>query len=67
MDNQFMSNAANETRVPAGWQESLTRSKAEIASGQSVPLLPILDRIRAAAERLEAAEPADVNKANTGR
>lgn len=62
-----MSNPANQTRLAAGWQESLTRSKAEIAAGQSVPLLPILDRLRAAAERLEADEPADTNKANTGR
>ncbi len=62
-----MSNVANQTRVPAGWQESLTRSKAEIAAGQSVTLLPILDRLRSAAERLEAGENADANKANTGR
>ena len=39
---------------PAGWEESLARSKAQIAAGQSVPLLPILDRLRASAERLEA-------------
>jgi hypothetical protein len=39
---------------PAGWRESLVRSKAQIASGESVPLLPILDRLRASAERLEA-------------
>jgi hypothetical protein len=56
-----MSNAANQMRVPAGWQDSLTRSKAEIAAGQSVPLLPILDRLRAAAERLETAESTDAN------
>ena len=35
-------------------RESLARSKAQIASGESVPLLPILDRLRASAERLEA-------------
>ena len=48
-----MSNAANQTRVSVGWQESLTRSKAENAAGQSVPLLPMLDRLRANSERLK--------------
>ncbi len=43
-----------ETPAPAGWHESLARSKAQIAAGRSVPLLPILDRLRASAERLEA-------------
>lgn len=36
------------------WQESLVRSKTQIASGESVPLLPILDRLRSLAKRLEA-------------
>jgi len=49
-----MSEAANPSQVPIGWRESLERSKAQIASGQSVPLLPILDRLRASAENLEA-------------
>ena len=39
---------------PAAWRESLERSKAQIAAGEAVPLLPVLDRLRAAAERLEA-------------
>ncbi len=38
----------------AGWLQSLARGKAQIASGETVPLLPILDRLRASAERLEA-------------
>lgn len=49
-----MSEAANPSRVPAGWLESLERSKAQLAAGQTVPLLPVLDRLRASAERLEA-------------
>jgi len=40
--------------APAAWLESLARSKAQIAAGESVPLLPVLDRLRATAERLEA-------------
>ena len=50
----IMSEAANPSRAPASWQQSLKRSKAQIAAGQSVPLLPTLDRLRASAERLEA-------------
>jgi hypothetical protein len=38
----------------AGWSESLKRSKAQIAAGDTVPLLPVLDRLRATAERIEA-------------
>jgi hypothetical protein len=40
--------------APNGWRESLARSQAQIAAGQSVPLLPVLDRLRATAERIEA-------------
>ena len=53
----------------AEWQESLVRSKAQIAAGESVPLLPILDRLRASAERLEAQQgvTADGLKVNASR
>jgi hypothetical protein len=40
--------------APDGWRESLERSKSQIAAGEAVPLLPVLDRLRAAAERIEA-------------
>jgi len=49
-----MSNSATRTVAPVEWLESLARSKAQIASGQTVPLLPILHRLRASAERLKA-------------
>ena len=42
------------TPAPAAWLESLGRSKMQIAAGESVPLLPVLDRLRASAEQLEA-------------
>jgi len=51
---RHMSSEAGSTKPPAAWQASLARSKAQIAAGQSVPLLPVLDRLRASAERLEA-------------
>ena len=51
---QDMSEAANSSRAPAGWLESLERSKIQLAAGQTVPLLPVLERLRASAERLEA-------------
>jgi hypothetical protein len=40
--------------APVGWRDSLERSKAQIAAGKTVPLLPVLDRLRAAAELIEA-------------
>ena len=40
-------------QAPADWLQSLERSKAQIAAGQTVPLLPILDRLRSSAEHLE--------------
>lgn len=42
--------------VPAGWDEVLACSKAYIAAGETEALLPVLDRLRASAERLEAAQ-----------
>jgi hypothetical protein len=53
--DKVMSSTADRATVPAGWVESLERSKAQIAAGMTVPLIPILDRLRASAERLEAA------------
>jgi len=40
--------------APADWRESLNRSKAQIAAGEAIPLLPVLDRLHAGAERIEA-------------
>jgi len=57
------------TPAPAAWLESLARSKIQIAAGESVPLLPVLDRLRASAERLEADQgvTADGAKVTTSR
>jgi hypothetical protein len=54
--DQVMSSTADRATVPAGWVESLERSKAQIAAGVTVPLIPILDRLRGSAERLEVAD-----------
>ena len=64
-----MTEIAPAPMPPAEWQESLIRSKAQIAAGESVPLLPILDRLRASAERLEAQQgvTADGVKVNASR
>ena len=51
-----MSSTADRANVPEGWLESLERSKPQIAAGMTVPLIPILDRLRASAEQLEAAD-----------
>lgn len=50
----LMSNTINQASVPAGWLESFARNKTQIAAGEGIPLLPILDPLRATAERLEA-------------
>jgi hypothetical protein len=54
----------SETRtalVPAGWVESLERSKAQIEAGQTLPIEPALDRLRASIARMEA-KRAEANK-----
>lgn len=63
-----MTERPTQAPPPADWRDSLARSKAQIAEGESVPLLPVLDRLRASAERLEAEQgvTADGLKAATG-
>lgn len=51
-----MATDPNHALVPNGWLDSLARSKAEIAAGRSVPLLPILDRLRTAAKALDGGD-----------
>jgi hypothetical protein len=63
--HQAMSSTADRATVPAGWRESLERSKAQIAAGVTVPLIPILERLRASAERLEAADGQTQDEAET--
>jgi hypothetical protein len=64
-----MSERPSQPSSPADWRDSLARSKAQIAAGESVPLLPVLDRLRASAERLEAEQgvTADGLKVTSGR
>jgi hypothetical protein len=47
-----MDNVADHT--PHWIQESLERSEAQIAAGETVPLEPVLDRLRASIARMEA-------------
>ena len=42
--------------VPEQIAASLARSEARIAAGQTVPLEPVLDRLRASIARLQADE-----------
>jgi hypothetical protein len=64
-----MAETSPGTPAQADWQESLSRSKAQIAAGESVPLLPVLGRLQATAERLEAEQgvTADGAEATAGR
>ena len=42
-------------KTPPGWvTEALDRSETQIASGQTVPLEPVLDRLRASIARMTA-------------
>ena len=54
-------------KTPPEWLvESLERSEAQIAAGQTVPLEPVLDRLRASIARMTArqqAEPKTAHKA----
>lgn len=49
-----MAETPPEDPTLAGWHENLARSRAQTAAGEAVPLLPVVDRLRASAERLEA-------------
>jgi hypothetical protein len=40
--------------APAGWVKALDRSDAQIAAGQTIPLEPMLDELRASIARMEA-------------
>ena len=44
-----------ENAPPSWLVESLERSEAEIAAGQTVPLGPVLDQLRASIARMKAA------------
>ncbi|MCB8875640.1 hypothetical protein [Acidisoma silvae] len=42
------------TLLPSWMADSLARSEAQIAAGETVPLEPVLNRIRASIERMQA-------------
>ncbi len=42
--------------VPESITASLARSEAQIAAGQTVPLQPVLDRLRSSIARMQADE-----------
>ena len=47
----------NHTIAPAApqdWIDALARSKAQIEAGQTVPLAPVLQRLRESVARMEA-------------
>jgi hypothetical protein len=54
---------ARTDQAPPTWLiESLDRSEAQIAAGQTVPLEPVLDRLRASIARMKAQKPQDTRK-----
>jgi len=54
IDRNVATSRPAEVVAPAGWLESLERSEAQIAAGQTVPLEPVLDLMRASIARMEA-------------
>jgi len=48
---------------PKGWIDSLLRAKAQIAAGDTVPMGPALERLRAGVERMEARRAKAARKA----
>ena len=40
--------------APAGWLEALERSEADLAAGRTVPLEPVLARMRESIKRMKA-------------
>jgi len=51
-----MNYVAPEKPVPESIAASLARSEAQIAAGQTVPLEPVVDRLRASIARMQQAE-----------
>jgi hypothetical protein len=48
----------NLTPAAPSWLiDSLERSEAQIVAGQTVPLEPVLDRLRASIARMKAGQP----------
>ncbi len=45
---------AQTRAAPAGWLEALERSEAQLARGETVPLEPVLERLRATIARMDA-------------
>jgi hypothetical protein len=49
-----MDDITNRPSAPPGWIEALEDCKAQIAAGQTVPLEPVLGRLQASIDRMEA-------------
>ena len=49
-----MAGSLDQSEAPQGWDDALKRAKADIAAGRTVPLAPVMERLRASAERMEA-------------
>ena len=56
-----MNYVAPDEPVPESIAASLARSEAQIAAGQTVPLEPVLDRLRSSIARMQQAEDEKLN------
>lgn len=58
-------NHASPKPVPESIAASLARSEAQIAAGQTVPLQPVLDRLRSSINRMQVQADDEKLKAST--
>jgi hypothetical protein len=58
-----MNRVPDSMSPPERWGESLLRAKAQIAAGKVVAMAPVIDRLLASAERMEARRPKAARKA----
>jgi len=49
-----MNKVERHNTAPPAWVDSLDRSKAQIDAGQTVPVEPVLQRLRESLARMEA-------------
>jgi hypothetical protein len=57
-----MDDITDRRAAPPGWIEVLVQSKAEIEAGLTVPLEPVLARLQASLDRMEARHAEQVKR-----
>jgi hypothetical protein len=61
-----MDTVENDSPAPPEWIDALVESDADIKMGRTVPLEPVLARMQASVDRMEARRPAQVKMSARG-